>query len=81
MEITHYSGGVSKSECAAIIVPFEEPQHVGEKWCPRCRRWRPANTDNYHSNKRQPGGLSIYCKKCNNADRIERKVHGSSKLN
>ena len=53
-----------------VIVPDDA---TVDKWCPRCRQWLPA-TPEVFGTRSERGSLRSCCKKCDSADRRERKL-------
>jgi DNA-binding PadR family transcriptional regulator len=70
---------VPRPEAAAALpedvrnsMSYRQAEYGPEKWCARCREWWPADREFFHLNRAQPGGLSVWCRACNNVQEPDR---------
>lgn len=69
MDATYFTGQVSKSNRNEILVPYEPEPRILEKWCYRCRMWKPYS--DFYGNRAQHDGVSRECKPCDHSVRLE----------
>lgn len=53
-----------------FIIPYEEPTGIPEKWCWRCRRFKPFSE--FYKSRKSASGYASKCKACDNAYRAEK---------
>ena len=72
MEFSHGGGSVPASHSGKIIVPWEPDPRITDKWCYRCRRFKPFSE--FHRNVVRNDGLSGECRLCDNMIRGESRA-------
>jgi len=56
------------------------PVPEGMKWCPGCKKFKPANKENFNLNKNSPDGFYSYCRPCRSKIQKDARLKKSGKL-
>lgn len=69
MDATYFTGQVASRNRNEILVPYEPEPRITEKWCYRCRRFKPYGE--FYRKALKFDGYSDECKLCDKAVRRE----------